>query len=295
MTKLRTQYPILVRADLLERDPSATASIASQVSETIRRHLTRIELAAQSYRGKVVRRTAQGITACFSTAESAVLGAREMHRRCSGIRQTSGSRIGVQIGIHSDTAADDINAIELTATRLATLLGEGGMVISGAIVDALTPELRQKVLSVVHPKAWIPAHTINWEGSEAALSPNCQIAPEGVINSPVPCIVLRLGGREYVFGNEKPLIAVGRDPTSDIVINDPKASRRHFRIINQRDRCVVVDQSRNGTYITPSEGEVMMVKHEMAGLRGKGWITLGHPYERNDRYVIEFEVIGSKP
>lgn len=295
MSKLSALYPILVRADLLGHDKNADQSILSQVNETIRRHLTRIELAAQSYRGKVIRRTPQGITACFSTAEAAVLGAREMHRRCSGIRQAAVSRLGVQIGIHSDARASNIDAIELTATRLATLLGDGGIVISGAIVDTLTPALRQNVIPVLHPKAWIPAHTLTWEGGEAAASSNCQFASDMIINSPPPCIVLRLGDREYAFGDDKPFIAVGRDPLSDVVINDPKASRRHFRIINQRDRCVVVDQSTNGTYITHCEGGALMVKHEMAGLRGKGWITLGHPYEPNDRYVIEFEVIGSEP
>lgn len=295
MSKLRHQFPVLVRVELLGPSQSVTAKNLLLVNDTFRRHFTRIELAAQSYLGKVIRRTPQGITACFNTAEAAVLGAREMHRRCASIRQTPESKIGVQIGIHTDTTSSNFSVVELAASRLANLVGEGSIVISGAIIDSLMPDLRQKTYPVAHGDAWIAAHAINWQEDDAPFSSRHQTPSEEVIKSPVPSIILWLGHKKYAFGDDKPVITLGRDPRSDIVINDPKASRAHLRIINQRDRCVLVDQSTNGTYITPCEGSVMMVKHEMAGLRGKGWITLGHSYDSNGRYVIEFEVIGSQP
>lgn len=295
MSELQHQFPVLLRVELLGPGQNIAVDIAPHVDDSVRRHITRIELAAKSYLGKIIRSTSLGITAGFSSAEAAVLGAREMHRRCAAIRQTTEPKLGVQIGIHSDTTASSLALVESAATKLASLLGEGGIVISRAILESLKPDLRQTAYPLVHSSAWIPAHAIRWQENEAPSPSRYQMPSEEVVESPMPIIVLRMGQRKFAFGDEKPVITLGRDPGSDIVIDDPKASRAHLRIINQRDRCVVVDQSTNGTYITPTEGSAMMVKHEMAGLRGTGWISLGQPFDRNNRYVIEFQVCGSAP
>jgi len=44
-------------------------------------------------------------------------------------------------------------------------------------------------------------------------------------------------------------VTIGRDPSCDIVLNDPLASRRHAKIVATLDGVVIGDLSRNGVYI----------------------------------------------
>lgn len=295
MKKVRPVF--LVRADILGHSEHISASAIMMQGEPVRRRINRLERATESYQGKVISRAPQGLVAAFETAEAAVLGACEMQRRCAVIPQMSGTRVGVQIGIHAGTAEHVSNgntdAIEATAARLAGMLGDGSVVVSGAVLKALSPPLRQKLYPVPDAAAGTSAYAINWQGNAIASVASVSIDPSRTETTrpAKPSIILHHGGRLFQFGDEHPVISIGRNPQSDIVINDPKASRSHCRIINQRGRCVLVDQSTNGTVITPSEGNVIVIKRELAGLRGNGWITLGHQFRRDESHAVKFEVI----
>lgn len=55
-------------------------------------------------------------------------------------------------------------------------------------------------------------------------------------------------GRRYELGADS--LVIGRDPASDIVLDDIEVSRRHARLIPQSDGYVIEDMgSTNGTYV----------------------------------------------
>jgi adenylate cyclase len=89
-------------------------------------------------------------------------------------------------------------------------------------------------------------------------------------------LVLGQGGTVLVLGPARPTAMLGRDPASDIVIRDPRASRSHARIERRRDKFVLVDMSSNGTFVTfQGEAEIALKREEII-LRSKGRIAFGH-------------------
>jgi pSer/pThr/pTyr-binding forkhead associated (FHA) protein len=83
---------------------------------------------------------------------------------------------------------------------------------------------------------------------------------------------------------------MGRDPGSDLVISDPKASRNHARIEKRRDKFFISDQSSNGTYIIfAGEHEIALHREEVM-LRGSGHIRFGHSNAEPSGDIVEFSV-----
>ena len=157
--KARPVY--LVRADILGSSEHILVSAVMMQGEPVRRRINRLERATESYCGKVIRRASQGFLSSFESAEAAVMGACEMQRRCAVIPKMSGVKVGVQIGINAGAALqfseDNTGAIEATAARLAALLGDGGIMASEAVFNALSPLTRKNSL-----------HTPCWSGNACA-------------------------------------------------------------------------------------------------------------------------------
>ena len=79
-------------------------------------------------------------------------------------------------------------------------------------------------------------------------------------------------GRSFSFPLDQPVVRIGRDPSADLVIDDPLLSKIHARITTKDDQWVLVDEgSRNGTFIA---GKRAVEKKEMP-LKNGDDITLG--------------------
>jgi len=102
-------------------------------------------------------------------------------------------------------------------------------------------------------------------------------------------LVLRHAGKEIVLGAERPSAMVGRDPSCDLVIADPKASRQHAKLEKRRDKFFLVDQSTNGTYVTFSGEAEIALRREEVMLRRSGRIVFGHGASA-DAESVEFSI-----
>jgi pSer/pThr/pTyr-binding forkhead associated (FHA) protein len=111
----------------------------------------------------------------------------------------------------------------------------------------------------------------------------------GIVNSPlqaettwpaVPAdvpqrLVLTWGAREMEVTEKRPLLTVGREETSGIVIKSGKVSRLHARIEYRNAHFSLTDQSSNCTYVTGSAGTTYKVSNETFVLMGTGTISFG--------------------
>ena len=83
-------------------------------------------------------------------------------------------------------------------------------------------------------------------------------------------------------------IIAGRGSSCDIVVKNKYTSRSHARFECRDGALVIVDESANGTYVTTDQGEeIRLVGTEMT-LSGSGLISLGSPFNRDDREIIHF-------
>ncbi|NTV69917.1 MAG: FHA domain-containing protein [Azonexaceae bacterium] len=276
----------LLHSAVLEVSSRTAPPDEALLGKLVRRRLSRLERVLSTHGGSLVRETPHGLLAAFDSAETAVLVACEMQRRCAVIPQISETRIGLKIGIHAATPMNETNdaldVAEIEASRLANMLGEGSVVVSGPVVIALPEILRENTAVLGRENIGAAAHLVDW----AAIPMRPALAPPPANSR----LVLRNGGRSYRFDGEKSVITIGRAPDNDIVISAPNASRQHCRIIYRLDNHVLVDLSMNGTYLKSDDAPEEIVRKSMVTLSGRGRIGFGHSCLKDKEQIFEFEV-----
>lgn len=89
-------------------------------------------------------------------------------------------------------------------------------------------------------------------------------------------LVLSWQNMQLKVGGQAPARAVmGREPTSQLQIDLPFASRAHAYVEQRALNFVLVDHSTNGTYVQTEDEQVTLVHRGEMRLWGEGWISLG--------------------
>lgn len=288
-----TQRVFLLRVDVIE---TATARSADDdtLGKLVRRRLKRIERTLAHRAGTLVHALPNGLLAAFETAEAAIHGACDMQHCCAAIPQIPGTRVGIRIGIDIAPADQRKAGTASSAARLAAFGGMDSIVISTRVADAMPPALRQKASPLKFDDPATTALSFDWKNTVLPPMPMpvprlAPLARQGV--SPrTTRIELRMNGETLRFPGSRRVITLGRDAANDIVIDSPEVSRKHCRIVIQNDSYVLVDESTNGTYISPEQGTPLHIKRKMATLAGAGWIALGHLHDRSSGRIVEFIV-----
>lgn len=82
---------------------------------------------------------------------------------------------------------------------------------------------------------------------------------------------------------------IGRSDACDLVIAEPRISRFHARIEYREGRFLLVDESRNGTWVRFADGTQQRVGNTPVTLEGRGLIALAAPPGPDNPNVVEFE------
>lgn len=277
----------LIHAAVLEISGRSNSLDQLLLGKLVRRRLSRLERVLAAHGGTLVRELPQGLLAAFDTAEAAVLVACEMQRRCAVIPQIMETQIGLKIGIHARLPGHAPAVAEAVAENLAMQRTEGSIAVSTAVATALPENLREKT-SVIGATTGVPAHAIDWRTMPMRPAPVTR--PKEKPAPAKPCLTLRLGEHDFRFDGGKSVITIGRDPTNDIVIRNPKASRQHCRIIHRLDHHVLVDLSMNGTFVQAGNAPEQAIRKNMVTLAGSGRIGFGHSCQSEGEPVFEFEI-----
>jgi class 3 adenylate cyclase len=260
----------------------------------VERCLNRMTRATEQFKGRVVKTIGDEVMAVFDTAQAGMEAACSMQQRVDDLPPVSGIKLAIRVGFHfgpaleedDDVFGDTVN----TASRMAGLAKAGQIITTGETVAALPTLLQQSTREIdaiaVKGKAEaVRVCEVLWQESDDLTMKSASVAP------PPAALRLRLrhGGQEKVIDASTGVFLLGRDPSSDIVIGDRRASRSHARIERRRDKFVLIDQSTNGTYVT-FDGEVeFALKREETILRGRGRISFGHAFDPQGE-IVEFEV-----
>ena len=102
-------------------------------------------------------------------------------------------------------------------------------------------------------------------------------------------LVLTIGDREVVMTPAMRVFTMGRNADCDVVVNEPYVSLVHVRVLYRKGKFVLIDQSRNGTYVRAEGGsEVCLVQDDEFPLTSRGTISLGHPGEEGNHDLIRY-------
>lgn len=265
-----------------------------QAHARIHHRLRRLERAAAVFGGRVVKHLGDGLMCAFTDANAAVRAADAM--QLAVMKQNRGSALGIHVGCHygpvletaDDLYGDSVNV----AARIAGLAKTGQIIVTREVVDRLDEVLRQSVRSL--GRATVkgrrePVEILEYVWERESVE-ELTIIRQSVSGERVSRLRLVCAGRERWFdGVGAASITLGRDATSDVVVGDREASRRHARIEKRRDKFVLVDQSANGTYVAMADETERCLRREELILRARGRIALGRPTADTNATVVEFQ------
>ena len=268
-----------LHAELVETGFGHQPPEVAALEQRMERSLNRMERIASVYLGHIHARLVNGLQIAFETAEAAVLGACEMQHRCGALPQVSGSRVFLNIGIHEGIELRRSKEDAGSAMEIAVLLAEvsDGIVASGAVIEALKPELRTLAQPYKGLYPEIAAHTIDWRREiPSAAYGGASVSSNGIGAAMTGTyLVLRHNLKILELTHDKPVLTIGRDPRNDLVLAGSHVSRNHCRIERQADRVVLIDMSANGTFVTQEGGKERRVVSASIILNGKGIVFFG--------------------
>lgn len=246
-------------------------------------------------KGRVVKTIGDEVMAVFDNAAQGMQAVCEMQQRIDELPPPApGVKLAIRSGFHcgralienDDVFGDTVN----TAARMAGLAKAGQIITTAAAVAALPDLLRQScreidALAVKGKADDVRICEVIWQENAELTMLSTRMAPA------IPVEIrlrLRHGSNELILGPARPLVTLGRGADSDIVIQDPRASRSHAKIERRRDKFVLVDMSSNGSFVTMHGERELALKREETILRGSGRIVFGHPWAPEVAETVEF-------
>jgi hypothetical protein len=202
-------------------------------------------------------------------------------------------KLTIRIGYHfgqviqagEDVFGDTVNV----AARMAELALAGQVLTTGETVASLSGGVREWVrrldaLPVKGKAAEVEVYEQFWQVNT---DPTVIAGRAGPVEPPAsPQLRLVRRGKELPFTN---VLQFGRDPAADlVVVGGPVISRRHARIERRGGKFVLVDLSRNGTYVTLGNDPEIHLRREELILHGSGVISFGQSASVPGAEVVEF-------
>ena len=257
--------------------------------------------ATERNRGSVIKTIGDEILAIFPTADDAVNAAAEMQHDI-GVHPTlqmQGQHVAIRIGCHFGSVVlenrDIFGASVHTANRMTSQAKAGQIVLTAETVQRLSPEWRAvtRQIDVTPLKGRteeFELFEVLWQ-QEDATSMLPSIAADARIGHRAKRVRLRYQGREYVLGDGREALTLGRAEENDVVVKGSLISRIHARVEFGRSKVMLVDQSTNGSFVTTQDGKEAFVRRDSVALIGSGLIGLGRLPEQTSpeaiRYTIE--------
>ena len=257
----------------------------------IGRCLAVVRGACESHTGRIIKTIGDEAMSVFATADDAAQAAADMQSLIAAEPPIESQRLSLRVGFHfgpaletgGDVFGDSVNI----AARLVGVAHGTQVITSAATVSALSPWLRTRTreLTAVTVKGKLrdlSVFELVWQDSDDLTTLATRVF--------APAAQMRIlhGERQFMLGEGKAVVTLGRDPQNDVVIADRLASRMHAHIERRRDRFVLVDHSSNGTFLTITGEPEIPLRREEFILRGAGRISFGHTYARDPSETVEF-------
>lgn len=267
---------------------SAAHRIVAQLLEQLRE-----VIAAEG--GRVVKTIGDEVMATFDDARAAVATARAMQRDLARAVRSPDAPSGIRIGLHAgpvlEEAGDVFGDTVNVAARMVNLAKAGQILTTGETLDRIPARSRGETRHVDRARL---------HGREEELDV-CEVlwGRDSVTSfveipraTPPPSrLRVRYDSREAAVSRERQLLTIGRDEDNDLVLAFGVVSRRHARIEWRRGRCILVDESTNGTLVVPDGGLPTFVRRDQLVLEGRGVIAAGFEPESHPERLIHYELV----
>lgn len=244
--------------------------------------------------GRLLEEEEGGVIYRFPSADNAVAAGLNLLARGSAFAVLRGGQTEMRVVVTYGDLADaggrvDAAALE-EAQQLVELSSPGQLTLTEPAVSALAPGLQGLAARRDEdgdggrpgPALWVIAEP---RAAAALIS-----GPEDLLHLEPLKLNVRYRGEEWEVTAAWPVLLLGRSPNADITIDDNVVSRSHARIEYRLGRFLLIDHSRNGTFVRRPSGKEVFLRQQELSLSGQGVIGLGLPVSSSADRVIEFSV-----
>ena len=290
---------------VLFADVSGSTKLYERLGDTeamraVDRVIKRMERAIQGFNGRLVKTIGDEVMATFPTASDALQSAMEMQQRVNDLPAVSGVKLAIRVGFHYGPAIEDNNDVfgdtVNTAARIVGLANAGQIFTSRRTVEELPPLLREATRDLdqilVKGKAeGVHAYEVLWQGDADGDMTMKAASITSTMNKSGVSLSLHYKGRSLLLDDKLQSVSLGRDVNNDIVVEDRKASRNHARIERRGQKFYLVDQSSNGTYLSPVGEKELLLRREEVLLQGSGSLCFGSSISEPNVDYLKYEHI----
>ncbi len=255
----------------------------------------------KSTRGQVVKTIGDEIMCRFDIPDSAARAAICMQETICADARMCAHNIQLRIGFHHGPVIQESNDIfgdaVNVAARMVSQAKAGQIVTTQMCVDNMSSDLvplarlidqtrikGKHALFEIYEVLWGQPEELTMMGTSTTGLRNAAPVEDAFL-------VLDLEEKHICVNHEQPMVTLGRDAGNRIVINNPKVSRLHARIEMRRTKFILVDQSTNGTFILPHDGQTIHLRRDEVPLEGEGLISLGREATPDAPMVIRYSVV----
>lgn len=249
------------------------------------------------YKGRTIQIVGDELLAAFDNAEEACQAAIDMQQRIADLPPVSGLKLTIRIGLHSSVVVESAEKLSgpavATAARIAGIARRDQILCSSELVKDLpqpgiiTVDPMPKLGTVAENGTDLELYQIHWPSYQGGSYPPSTFGPHSHL--PVERLCIRFRGKAFLVDEKTPVLTIGRDLACKLAIDDRKASRQHARVERRNDGFYLIDTSTNGTFVTLTGRQEVMVRRNEMALDGKGKIAFGASANDPQSDLADFE------
>lgn len=233
--------------------------------------------------GTVIKTIGDEIMCSFPTARNAVDAAMLMQATVDAMTEAELSGyyapdiyVGIDYGPVIEENADVFGDAVNVAARMVKLAKRRQIVTTRDLVEALPPEYAESCrciesVMVKGKSEEISVYEIIWEKEKLTVALKGSDEGRSLIRQRLE---LSFGEKKFEVSELQTTLTIGRLDHNDLVVADNRVSRFHARIEYRKDKCFIIDQSTNGTYITNECGTTVLLRRDEMQLGDSGIIDL---------------------
>lgn len=250
---------------------------------------------ARLHKGSVIKTIGDEVMCRFAGAAPALQAACRMHEALELDAEFNHAALAAHIGVHYGRAFINDGDVHGDAANLAasmTSIAKARQIITTeSTVKHLPPDIaaQARLYDIVTLKSGQPEISIFevlWEqGDTTRIMTRDDLATQTGAGGRIR---LSYKSSELAATPHTPVVLIGRGGNCNLVVDADLVSRVHARIEYRRGKFVLIDQSTNGTFVKPEDGQQVYLRREEMPLLGCGCIGLGQAPREDGANVIHY-------
>jgi adenylate cyclase len=254
--------------------------------------------AVKAHQGQVIKTIGDEVMSRFDSPDMAAQAAIRMQEQIASNVEMAAHQIQLRIGLHHGPVIDEHGDLFGDAVNVAARMvaqAKAGQIITthaslekmsswlaaaARLIDQTRVKGKQSLIDI-YELSWGEPEELTMMSTTTGLGYNGSALTETFLILDTPEQHLRVN-------HELPVVTMGRDMSNALIISDPKVSRLHARIEMRRAKFILVDQSTNGTFILPKDGQMIHLRRDEMTLGSEGVINLGREADPDSPFAIRY-------